>query len=172
MPTALDFGTGSGCLAIALAVKCPAAQIHATDISSDALAVARQNAAQHGVRERIQFHAGDGFAPLPVGLWCDLIAANPPYIPSAEIATLEPEVRDHDPRSALDGGVDGLDFYHRLAAEAAAWLKPEGKLMLEVGEGQAAAIGVILQGHQWNIEGVEKDLNDRKRFLIASRAQL
>ncbi len=170
--TTLDLGTGSGCLAIALAVKCPAAQIHAVDISSEALAVARQNAARHGVLERIQFHTGDGFASLPAGLRCDLIVANPPYIPSAEIATLEPEVRDHDPRPALDGGADGLDFYHRLAAEAAAWLKPHGKLMLEFGDGQAAAIGGIFQHHQWNVEGVEKDLSGRKRFLIASRGQL
>jgi release factor glutamine methyltransferase len=170
--TALDFGTGSGCLAIALAVKCPTAQIHAVDISSDALAVARQNAARHGATERIQFHAGDGFAPLPAGLRCDLIVANPPYIPSAEILTLEPEVRDHDPRPALDGGTDGLDFYRRLAREATVWLKPDGKLMLEFGEGQAAVIGVIFQQHEWNIERVEKDLSGRLRFLIASRGQL
>ena len=167
--TALDFGTGSGCLAIALAVKCPAAQIHAVDISSKALAVARQNAARHGVLERIQFHTGDSFAPLPEGLRCDLIVANPPYIPSAEIAALEPEVRDHDPRPALDGGADGLDFHRRLAAEATAWLKPDGKLMLEFGDGQAAAIGVIFQRHHWRVECVEKDLSGRQRFLIASR---
>ena len=170
--TALDFGTGSGCLAIALAVKCPAAQIHAVDISTDALVVARQNAARHSVTARIQFHTGDGFTPLPDGLRCDLVVANPPYIPSAEIATLEPEVRDHDPRPALDGGADGLDYYRQLAAETAAWLKPNGKLMLEFGDGQAAAIGGIFQRHQWNIERVEKDLSDRKRFLIASRGQL
>ncbi len=170
--TALDFGTGSGCLAIALAVKCPGAEIHAVDISHDALGVARQNAAHHGVPERIQFHLGDGFAPLPAGLRCDLIVANPPYIPSAEIATLDPEVRDHDPRAALDGGPEGLDFYHRLAGEAAGWLKPAGKLMLEFGDGQAAAIGLIFQQHRWHVEGVEKDLGGRKRFLIASRGQL
>ena len=171
-PTALDFGTGSGCLAIALAVKCPAAQIHAVDISSDALAVAQQNTARHGVTERIQFHLGDGFAPLPAGWRCDLIVANPPYIPSDEISTLEPEVRDHDPRAALDGGADGLDFYRRLAVETDAWLQPEGKLMLEFGDGQAAEIGVVFQRHHWNVECVEKDLSGRKRFLIASRGQV
>ena len=159
-------------MAIALAVKCPTAQIHAVDISPAALAVARQNAARHAATARIQFHAGDGFAPLPAGLRCDLIVANPPYIPSAEIATLEPEVRDHDPRPALDGGADGLDFYRRLATETAGWLQPDGKLMLEFGDGQAAEIGVIFQKHHWNIAGVEKDLSGRKRFLIASRGRL
>ena len=171
-PAALDFGTGSGCLAIALAVKCPAAQIHAVDISSAALAVAGRNAARHDVLARIQFHDGDGFAPLPAGLRCDLIVANPPYIPSGEICSLEPEVRDHDPHPALDGGADGLDFYRRLAAETDRWLKPDGRLMLEFGDGQAAAIGLIFQQHHWNIHGVEKDLSGRHRFLIASRGQL
>ncbi len=169
--TALDFGTGSGCLAIALAVKCPTAKIHAVDISRDALEVARQNAARHGVVERIQFHTGDGFAPLPEGLRCDLVVANPPYIPSDEISTLEPEVRDHDPRGALDGGADGLDFYRRLAAETAGRLRPDGQLMLEFGDGQASAIGDIFQRHHWRVECVEKDLDGRERFLIASRGQ-
>ena len=102
--TALDFGTGSGCLAIALACKCPAAEVYAIDISPEALALARQNAARHGVAERIRFLQGDGFAALPEGSRFDLIISNPPYIPSGEIASLQPEVRDYDPRRALDGG--------------------------------------------------------------------
>ena len=142
-PTALDFGTGSGCLAVTLAVQCPPATLHALDISDAALALARQNAARHQVAERVTFHLGDGFAALPGGLKFDLIVSNPPYIASAEIETLEPEVRDFDPRLALDGGADGLDFYRRLATGAAEFLRPGGKLMLEFGDGQAEAIGKI-----------------------------
>src|SRR5579872_6320077 len=139
-PSALDFGTGSGCLAIALAVKSPAAQVSALDISAEALALARQNAAQHQVKPRIQFFHGDGFNALPIEARFDLIVANPPYIPSGEIPTLEPEVRDHDPHVALNGGPDGLDAYQRLAREAAAFLRPGGRLMLEFGDGQAESI--------------------------------
>jgi release factor glutamine methyltransferase len=91
--TALDFGTGSGCLAIALACKCPTAEVYAVDISSEALALARENAARHGVAKRIRFLHGDGFAAAPAGARFDLIISNPPYIPTAEIASLEPEVR-------------------------------------------------------------------------------
>ncbi len=115
-PAALDFATGSGCIAVALAAKCAAAQIHAADISAEALRVARENAARNRVAGQIQFHVGDGFAALPSGLSFDLIVANPPYLPSGEIDTLAPEVRDHDPRPALDGGADGLEFFRRLAA--------------------------------------------------------
>src|SRR5204863_392239 len=138
--TALDFGTGSGCLAIALAAKFPKAQIFAVDISPDALTVAKQNTANHKLDERIQFFQGDGFTALPNKIQFDLIVSNPPYIAAAEIETLDPEVRDFDPRSALDGGADGLDFYRRLAIEARAFLKTAGKIMMEFGEGQAAAI--------------------------------
>lgn len=165
--TALDFGTGSGCIAIALAAKCPAARIVALDVSAEALTLARHNATQNKTAERIEFRHGDGFAALQPGEHFDLIVSNPPYIASAEIATLDPEVRDHDPRGALDGGTDGLDFYRRLATEAAAFLKPEGKLMLEFGEGQADAIRAILIAQKWLVESVQPDYTKRLRFLIA-----
>ena len=166
-PLALDFGTGSGCLAVALAVKSPNAIVLALDISSDALAVARQNAARHGVDSRIQFFGGDGFAVLPPNAKFDLIISNPPYIPAAEIASLEPEVRDHDPRAALDGGADGLDFYHRLAAEARAFLKPGGRLMLEFGDGQAPALQKMFEQQKWIVESVKPDYSRRPRILTA-----
>jgi release factor glutamine methyltransferase len=168
--TALDFGTGTGCIAITLAVKCPAAQVSAVDISPDALALARQNAARHLVESRLQFFAGDGFAPLPAGVRFDLIISNPPYIPAAEIDTLEPEVRDHDPRLALDGGTDGLDFYRRLAREAADFLKPGGRLMLEFGDGQEALLPKIFMQQKWVVEAVRPDYNRRPRILVAHRA--
>ena len=164
--TALDFGTGTGCLAIALAVKAPNATVHALDLSPEALALARQNAETHKLTERIQLHAGDGFGALPAGMRFDLIVSNPPYIPSAEIATLQPEVRDFDPRAALDGGPDGLDFYRRLAAEAGAWLKPGGKVMLEFGDGQADALRGIFCEPAWAVEAVEEDYSHRPRILV------
>jgi release factor glutamine methyltransferase len=163
----LDLGTGSGCLAIAMAVHCPTAQIEALDISATALALARENAAANGVAERIRFHSGDGFAALPTAPAFDLIVSNPPYIPSAEIETLAPEVRDHDPRVALDGGADGLNFHRRLTAEAASHLRPEGRIMLEFGDGQAERIRQLFVQHNWIVESVEADYSGRPRFLTA-----
>jgi len=165
--TALDFGTGTGCIAIALAAKCPTAKITALDISPDALALAKQNAGQNKVQERIEFVRGDGFGALPAGTQFDLIISNPPYIPSAEIATLQPEVRDFDPRGALDGGADGLDFYRMLAAQAKAFLKPDGKIMLEFGDGQADALKTIFENEKWIVESVKEDYSQRARILIA-----
>ena len=168
--TALDFGTGSGCLAIALACKCPAAEVYAIDISSDALALARQNATRHGVAERIRFLPGDGFAAAPEGARFDLIISNPPYIPSGEIASLQPEVRDYDPHRALDGGADGLDYVRRLAAECAPFLKPQGRVMLEFGDGQAEAWRAILEEQMWIVEAIEPDYTHRPRILVARRS--
>jgi release factor glutamine methyltransferase len=167
---ALDFGTGSGCVAIALAVKSPAAEVYAIEILPDALALARQNAARHGVAERIQFLQGDGLAVLPQGMQFDLIVSNPPYVRSAEIDTLQPEVRDYEPRRALDGGADGLDYYRRLAGEAQPFLKPGARIMLEFGDGQAKAIAEIFQAQKWIVEAVQEDYTKRPRILIARRA--
>jgi release factor glutamine methyltransferase len=188
-PTALDFGTGTGCIAIALAAKCPTAKIVATDVSPEALTLARENAARNNVGGRIEFLQGDGFAALkdvgqtsclspsesksetgatPV-LRFDLIISNPPYIPSAEIGTLQPEVRDFDPRAALDGGTDGLDYHRLLAAEAKGFLKPAGKIMLEFGDGQAGAVRKIFEGQKWIVEAVKEDYSRRERILIARR---
>lgn len=169
--TVLDFGTGSGCLAIAIAVHAPTAEVHALDVSPAAIRVAGDNAARHGIAQRIHFHEGDGFAALPPELRFDLIVANPPYISSAEIDTLEPEVRDHDPRLALDGGPDGLACHRRIAADATARLKPGGRLMLEFGDGQGAALRDLFTATGWQVQGVERDYTGRERFLIASAVQ-
>lgn len=164
----LDFGTGSGCLAVALAAKCPDARVTALDISAEALAVARQNLARHGLLERVQLLHGDGLAALPASARFDLIVSNPPYIPTAEIETLQPEVRDFDPRAALDGGPNGLDFIRRLAAEAGGFLAPDGKLIFEFGDGQADAARELFTGQNWIVEAVREDYSQRSRFLIAS----
>jgi release factor glutamine methyltransferase len=164
---ALDFGTGSGCLAIALARHTPGVQVHALDYSNNALDVARENASSH--QAAIEFHLGDGFAALPPGLTFDLIVSNPPYIPTAEIATLDPEVRDYEPVMALDGGVDGLDFYRRLASEAAQFLEPEGRIMLEFGDGQGEALRVLFEAREWVVDSIESDYTRRPRNLTARR---
>jgi release factor glutamine methyltransferase len=166
---ALDFATGSGCLAITLAVKCPAAQVHALDVSPQALALARENAHRHGVVERIQFYLGDGLAAVPSALRFDLLVSNPPYIPSAEIALLQPEVRDYEPRLALDGGPDGMDFFRRLAREAGPFLAEGGRLMLEFGDGQESGLSDLFTREDWVIEAIEKDYSGRPRIFIAHR---
>jgi len=166
-PTALDFGTGSGCIAVALAMKCPTAQITAMDVSPDALALARENAARNHVAGPIRFLQSDGFAALPGNTHFDLVISNPPYIPSAEIATLQPEVRDFDPHGALDGGADGLDFYRLIAKEAGAFLKPGGPVLLEFGDGQAEAVRKIFEEEKWVVEAVREDYSHRQRILMA-----
>jgi release factor glutamine methyltransferase len=168
-PIALDFGTGGGCIAIAIAVQCPTARVTALDISTAALALARQNAAKHAVDSRIEFLAGDGFAALPADARFDLILSNPPYISAADLATLDPEVRDHDPRLALDGGADGLDFYRRLAHEAAQFLQPGGRIMVEFGDGQEAAVQAFFESEKWIVESVKPDYNRKPRILVARR---
>jgi release factor glutamine methyltransferase len=168
-PIALDFGTGSGCIAIALAAKCPAANLVALDASAEALTMAKQNAGRNNLGGRIKFLHGDGFAALATGATFDLIIGNPPYIPSAEIATLQPEVRDFDPRAALDGGADGLDFYRRLAAESQAFLKPAGRIMLEFGDGQSEAVKEIFEAQPWIAEAIIDDYSKRPRIIIARR---
>jgi len=168
--TALDFGTGSGGVAIVLACQCPAAEITAVDISSAALALARENAARHGVAARLRLLPGDGFAALPPDAVFDLIISNPPYVPSGDIDRLQPEVRDYDPRAALDGGADGLDFGRRLAAEAARWLRPAGRLMVEFGDGQAERLRAIYAAQNWVVEEIVADYTQRPRILIARRA--
>ena len=169
LSTALDFGTGSGCLAIALAAKCPAVQVTATDISADALELARQNVARHGLTARVHPVQSDGFAALPANARFDLILSNPPYIPSAEIERLQPEVRDFDPRAALDGGLDGLNVIRGLAKEAGPFLAPGGRLMLEFGDGQGGAVREIFTRQNWVVEAVREDYTQRQRFLVARR---
>ncbi len=165
---ALDFGTGTGCLAIAIALKSPAAEVTALDISAEALALAQANAGRLGAAGRVCFNLGDGFAAVADGTVFDLIVSNPPYIPRAEIETLEPEVRLHDPRAALDGGEDGLDFYRLLAAEGRSKLAPEGLLMLEIGEGQASAVRAIFESQKWVVEPAARDYTGRERFITAA----
>jgi release factor glutamine methyltransferase len=136
----LDVGTGSGCIAVALSTKLHNAAVTAVDISEAALVVARRNAGTNGAA--IEFLQGSLLEPV-AGRLFDLIVSNPPYIPSCEIETLQPEVRDFDPRGALDGGVDGLEIYRRLVPGAVSILASGGWLLVEVGAGQADDVSYL-----------------------------
>lgn len=133
----LDIGTGSGCIAVSLLKRLPKAIVTATDVSEAALAVAGRNAEKHGAP--IEFLQGSLLAPV-AGRCFDLIVSNPPYIPTADIESLDQEVRDYDPRTALDGGCDGLLIYRSLIPEAVEHLNPGGWLLVEIGIGQAKDI--------------------------------
>jgi release factor glutamine methyltransferase len=139
----LEIGCGCGAVTIALAKELEQAQIVATDISPATLPLAQGNAEAHGVGERIRFVLGDLFAPgeEPFGLIC----SNPPYIPTAEVLQLAPEVRDYEPITALDGGEDGLRFFREIAQRAPAFLAQGGWLLLEMGKGQDRQVAAILQ---------------------------
>jgi release factor glutamine methyltransferase len=139
-PLALDMGTGSGCVALALAAENPFVRVVAADVDEAAVAVARGNVARLGLGARVDVVCGDLFEPLPPAQRFDVIAANLPYVPAAEYETLEANVREYEPRVALDGGPDGLDVYRRFIPQAASRLRPGGTLALEVGAGQAAAV--------------------------------
>jgi release factor glutamine methyltransferase len=142
-PIIADIGTGTGCIAIALATELPGARLYASDISRDALALAARNLAAHGLTQRVQLIEGDMAEPfLKQGLAgrFDAIVCNPPYVAESEKATLQPEVRDYEPDAALYGGGDGLQVLARLLAETGPLLKPGGHLIVEIAQGQAPAV--------------------------------
>ncbi len=147
----LDVGTGSGCIAIALATELPDAVIWATDISAEALTVAETNARRHNVHQRVRFFQGDLFAPVAGQQQAfDIIVSNPPYITTADLLTLQPEVRDWEPQSALDGGEEGVDFYRRLLSEASHSLRVGGWLVLEIGHDQSPVVlHLIKEQPEW-----------------------
>ena len=144
-PKLADLGTGSGCLAVTIAAERPDALIWATDLSADALKEARKNVVRYGLTDRITLLQGDLLGPLPDGLRLDAIASNPPYVTEAELTDLQPEVRDYEPRLALSGlgdaaGPDGTALHRRILAEAPPYLKPGGRVLLEVGLNQATLV--------------------------------
>jgi len=167
---AVDVGTGSGCLAVACAFHQPSARFVAIDLSPDALAQARANAARHGVADRIEFLEGDLLAPVAGVPAFDVILSNPPYIATADIDALEPGVRDHEPRMALDGGPDGLDVVSRLIADAAPLLKPGGHLILEIGSDQEAPVrDRIAARSEYELRPTIRDLRGHPRVIHAVR---
>lgn len=178
----LDLCTGSGCIAVSLAVKGGYRDITATDLSMEALKVARRNVELHGCAGRIRLVQGDLFRALeqpgeqsaaptahksrPV---FDIITSNPPYIPTAVIQTLEPEVREHEPLLALDGTEDGLLYYRRIASEAKAYLAERGSLYLEIGHDQGMAVRDIFKAEGYQDIRVCKDLPGNDRVVCARR---
>jgi release factor glutamine methyltransferase len=168
----VDLGTGSGMIAVCLANEVPSAQIWATDVSGKALAVARANARFHGVGDRISFKAGNMFAALAAetGLF-DFIISNPPYVRRDEIATLEPEISRWEPRRALDGGADGLDFYRCIAAQAWKFVSPQGAVVMEIGAPMGSEVLAIFNeaGFYRDVTTVQ-DYAGRDRVMIAVTA--
>jgi release factor glutamine methyltransferase len=167
-PLALcDVGTGSGCIAVALATELLPVQVWALDMSVPALAVARANAAQHGVGDRVRFMKSDLFAAVG-GQGFDVIVSNPPYVASADLGGLAPEVRC-EPRLALDGGAAGLVLIERLLRGAAAVLREGGALLVEMDAGQESAVRALAAEAGWQRVTVEPDDAGRPRVLVAER---
>jgi release factor glutamine methyltransferase len=164
-----DLGTGSGAIALGLADVLSKATIHAVDCSSDALAIAQQNALNSGLADRIRFYQGSWWEPLELlkGQFSGMVS-NPPYIPTSTVSTLQPEVVDHEPHLALDGGADGLDCIRHLIDISPAYLRPGGVWLVEMMAGQADAVREMLQnqGSYCNVE-IHPDLAGIERFAVA-----
>jgi release factor glutamine methyltransferase len=171
-PRVLDLCTGSGALAISIALALPSVQLTASDISPAALAVARANAEALGASARIVFASGDLFDGLALpgeegGERYDMIVTNPPYIRTDDISGLSREVRDHEPLQALDGGVSGLDFYHRIAPAAGRYLTAGGILLTEIGWDQGTEVKAALSAAGFSEVKVMQDLSGRDRIVGA-----
>ena len=166
--TVLDLGTGSGCLLLSLLADFPMLSGCGADVSPAALAVAAKNARALCVEKRAELLRFDYFAD-DFDRRFDLIVSNPPYIPTAEIAALEAEVKDYDPQLALDGGADGLNHYRRLADVAGKWLEEGGRMLLEVGCGQAGDVSTLFAAAGWQTTEILNDLSGIARCVILKK---
>jgi release factor glutamine methyltransferase len=170
--TALDLGTGSGAIALSLAFEGSFASVVATDVDDAALEVARRNRDAAGLGERVELRRGSLFEPLKRSERFDVIASNPPYVGEGDEESLEPEVRDWEPRAALFAGADGLDVLRRIAVGACEHLRPGGLLALEVGAGQARIVADWLESDRGYVEvKVMRDYTGRERFVFARGAR-
>lgn len=166
----LDLGTGSGAVAVALATELPGANILATDISAAALAVASGNALGNAVACKIKFAQGDLFDAVKMLERFDLIVSNPPYLRRSEIEALEPEVRGWEPRGALDGGWDGLDYYRRIAAQVFDYLVPNGAIAVEIGAGMGKNVAALFKGSAGCAEvAIHRDYAGNERVVVARK---
>lgn len=164
----LDLGTGTGAIALALLGAVPAATAMGVDVSEDALATASRNARQLGLADRFKAVKSDWFAKISGRF--DVIVSNPPYIPSDEVGALQVEVRDFDPRRALDGGYDGLEAYRIIADGAKAFLAPEGYLGVEIGSTQKAEAGRLFRQAGFVLIDARADLAGNDRVLVFANA--
>lgn len=168
----LDLGTGSGAIAVSLAVSVPGLEVTAADISPEALEVAKHNAEQHGVLSRITWRLGDLFEAVHGDPPFDAIVSNPPYIPSEVLEALPPEIRDHEPRVALDGGSQGLSVVIRIFEGAQAHLRPGGILFVELSPEQAApAVQRLRSLRGYGTPSLKKDYAGRERVLCATKSE-
>jgi len=167
----LDLGVGSGAILLAVLAERPGAKGLGVDVSEEALAVARENAANLGLADRCALLRGDWTTGLDDEAF-DLVLSNPPYIPTGDIAGLEPEVREHEPRLALDGGADGLDAYRRLAPEILRVLKPGGRFAVEVGAGQCEPVLALFRAAGATDLRALKDLSGIDRVAVGSKKPL
>jgi len=164
----VDIGTGSGCIAVTLALEHRSARLYATDVSEDALRVARRNAAKHGVAERVEFLHGAYLADAPRPV--DMIVSNPPYVPYSDRAGLQPEVRDYEPPAALFAGTDGLEAIRSIFEHARTSLAAGGHLIVEIGFGQAERVKAELDTVQGlRLEETRSDLQGIPRALVVRR---
>lgn len=167
----LDLCTGSGCIGVTAAVNLPHATVTATDISPAALAIARENASRHKVEARVRFVEGDLFAPLGESDQYDVIVSNPPYVADAEMATLPPDVRLHEPHLALKAGPKGLDVITRIIEGAGRHLVPGGMLLIEFSPEQATAVGALVEAAGiFETPRMIKDVEGRLRVVAAKRS--
>lgn len=169
-PAIADVGTGTGCLAVTLALECPAAAVTAIDLSPDALALARTNARRFGVEDRIVWRQDDLLTGVRAGS-LQAVVSNPPYIAEAEWAHLDPEVRDHEPRLALVGGADGLAVIRRLIEQAGHALAPGGRFWMEIGHTQGPAVRECLAQHGFRAVVTHRDCAGHERLVEARRAE-
>jgi release factor glutamine methyltransferase len=162
-----DVGTGSGCLAVALATELPRARVVATDVSGPALNVARRNASRHGVGGRVDVRRTNVLEGVDDTF--DAIVSNPPYVPEADADALPDEVRGHEPHVALFGGTDGLDVYRRLFPQAASRLAANGHLIVEIGIDQEDRVVTLARRHGWTLDHFRRDLQGIVRTLVFAR---
>lgn len=162
-----DIGSGSGCIGLTLAAERPGVRLFAVDVSEIALATTKQNVEALGLKDRVAVLRGSLLEPIPAGRVIDWVISNPPYIPTLDLEGLQPEVRDHEPRIALDGGPDGLDVYRRLIPAAAA--RARVGIALEVGAGQAVAVAALVREAALPEIAIVRDLGGIERVVIGTR---
>ena len=168
-PFVVDVGTGTGAIILSLAAEFRGEAVFlGTDVSEDAIALARENAARCGLDDKVKFAVADGLDDFDEPQSVDVIVSNPPYVTTAEWGALDPRVRDYEPRLALDGGAEGLDFYDRYLGDALNLLRPGGAMFFEIGESQGQALRELMAAYGFADVRIERDLAGRDRYASAT----